>query len=84
MSDIPLFSVRLNRRAFLGASALGALAVSACTTTDVAPPPDAAPPSDPAFGDAASMYAARVDEGYQLPAIPVAKVDPKFLRQDRG
>ncbi|MER9891470.1 L,D-transpeptidase [Mesorhizobium sp. M0119] len=83
MSDIPLFFERLNRRAFLGASALGAasVALSACTTTDVAAPPVTAAPSDPAFGDAASMYAARVDEGYQLPAIPVAKVDPKFVRQ---
>jgi lipoprotein-anchoring transpeptidase ErfK/SrfK len=85
MSDNPLFSERLNRRAFLGASALGAasVALSACTTTDVAPPPVAAPPppSDSAFGAAESMYAARVDEGYQLPAIPISKLDPKFVRQ---
>jgi len=85
MSDNPLFSERLNRRAFLGASALGAasVALSACTTTDVAPPPVEAPPppSDSAFGAAESMYAARVDEGYQLPAIPISKLDPKFVRQ---
>lgn len=85
MSDNPLFSERLNRRAFLGASALGAasVALSACTTTDVAPPPVVAPPppSDSAFGAAESMYAARVDEGYQLPAIPISKLDPKFVRQ---
>ena len=84
MSDIPLFFERLNRRSFLGASALGAasVALSACTTTEVVtPPPVAAPPSDPAFGDTATMYTARIDEGYQLPAIPVAKIDPKFVRQ---
>ncbi|TIX10578.1 MAG: twin-arginine translocation signal domain-containing protein, partial [Mesorhizobium sp.] len=84
MSDTVLFPERLNRRAFLGASALGAasVALSACTTTDVAPPAAAPPPpSDSAFGAAESMYAARVDEGYQLPAIPVAKLDPKFVRQ---
>ena len=83
MSDIPLFFKRLNRRSFLGASALGAasVALSACTTTEVVTPPVAAPPSDPAFGDVATMYEARVDEGYQLPAIPVAKMDPKFVRQ---
>ncbi|MGC5843108.1 L,D-transpeptidase [Mesorhizobium abyssinicae] len=84
MSDSPLFFERLNRRAFLGASALGAasVALSACTTTDVAPPAAAPPPpSDSAFGAAESMYAARVDEGYQLPAIPVDKLDPKFVRQ---
>ncbi len=28
-----------------------------------------------------AMYAARVDEGFQLPAIPIAKIDPKYLRQ---
>src|SRR4051794_26929058 len=84
MSDIPLFSERLNRRAFLSASALSAaaMALSACSTTDVAPPPPvAAAPPDAAFGDAASMYAARTDEGYQLPAIPVTKLDSKFVRQ---
>ncbi|ANT52525.1 L,D-transpeptidase [Mesorhizobium amorphae] len=86
MSDSPLFFERLNRRAFLGASALGAasVALSACTTTDVVTPPPVAappPPSESAFGAAASMYAARVDEGYQLPAIPVDKLDPKFVRQ---
>lgn len=86
MSGNPLFSERLNRRAFLGASALGAasVALSACTTTDVVPPPAAAPPpppSDSAFDAAESMYAARVDEGYQLPAIPISKLDPKFVRQ---
>jgi lipoprotein-anchoring transpeptidase ErfK/SrfK len=77
-----LFPDNMNRRAFLGASAAGmsALALSACTTTDVAPPPKAAP-ADPGFGDAVSMYAARVDEGHQLPAIPVERIDPKFLRQ---
>ncbi|ESZ52290.1 L,D-transpeptidase [Mesorhizobium sp. RSR565B] len=86
MSDNPLFSERLNRRAFLGASTLGAaaMALSACTTTDVAavpPTPAPAPAPEPAFGDAATMYSARVDEGFSLPAIPVAKLDPKFVRQ---
>ncbi|TGP39696.1 L,D-transpeptidase, partial [bacterium M00.F.Ca.ET.229.01.1.1] len=62
------------------------LTLSACTTTDVAPPtaapaPPSAAPSEPALGDTASMYAARTDEGYQLPAIPVAKLDPRFVRQ---
>lgn len=85
MSDNPLFSERLNRRVFLGASALGvaSVALSACTTTDVVVPPAPAPPppSDSAFGAAESMYAARVDEGFSLPAIPVSKLDPKFVRQ---
>ena len=57
MSDNPLFSERLSRRAFLGASALGAasVALSACTTTEVVtPPPVAAAPPEPALGDTAS------------------------------
>jgi lipoprotein-anchoring transpeptidase ErfK/SrfK len=88
MSEFTLLSERLSRRALLVAGGAGAasLALTACTTSDVAPP--AASPSEPAPAvpvpgarDAASMYAARVDEGYQLPAIPVSKLDPKFLRQ---
>jgi len=83
MSDTFDLSGRLNRRAFLGASAAGAsaLALSACTTTDLLTPPPEAAPADPGFGDPRAMYAARVDEGYQLPAIPVDKIDPKFIRQ---
>ncbi|QPC92267.1 L,D-transpeptidase [Mesorhizobium sp. INR15] len=84
MSDSPIFFERLSRRAFLGASALGAasVALSACTTTEVVtPPPVAAAPPGPALGDTATMYTARTDEGFQLPAIPVAKLDPKFVRQ---
>src|SRR5882757_2814699 len=83
MSDNSLFFERLNRRAFLGASALGAasVALSACTTTDVVVPPTPAPAPEPAFGDAATMYSARVDEGFALPAIPISKLDPKFVRQ---
>jgi lipoprotein-anchoring transpeptidase ErfK/SrfK len=78
-----LLSASLHRRAFLGASASGvaAVALSACTTADVAPPIAPAPPADAGLGDPVSMYAARVDEGYQLPAIPIDKVDPKFFRQ---
>ena len=85
MSDFSLLSERLNRRAFIGASAVGAasLALSACTTTDMTPPStEPAPlPADPGTGDPASFYSARVDEGYQLPAIPIDKLDPKFRRQ---
>ena len=67
MSDSPLFSERLNRRAFLGASALGAasMALSACTTTEVVtpPPPVTAAPPDTASGDAAPMTAPRTAAG---------------------
>jgi len=83
MSDNPLFFERLNRRAFLGASALGAasVALSACTTTEVVTPPTPAPAPEPALGDTAAMYSARTDEGFALPAIPISKLDPRFVRQ---
>ena len=83
MTDFELFSRRLDRRGFLGASVAGAtsLALAACTTTDVVTPPVVAEPATPGLCDPASMYAGRVDEGYNLPAIPFDRVDPKFYRQ---
>jgi len=86
MSDFPLSCARLNRRALLGAASAGAASVvlSACTTADVAPPsvaPAEPTPADAGLGDATAMYAARTDEGYQLPAIPIGKLDPRFVRQ---
>ena len=84
MTDFELFSRRLDRRSFLGAGVAGAtsLALAACTTTDVVTPPVVAEtPATPGLGDPATMYAARVDEGYNLPAIPFDRVDPKFYRQ---
>ncbi len=35
----------------------------------------------PNFGNAASLYSARVDGGHQLPAIPWEKIDKRYLRQ---
>ncbi len=71
----------LTRRAFLGAGAAGAasMALSACTMVPDAPP--VAPAPEPGFGDFATMYGPKVDEGYQLPAIPYEKIDPQYLRQ---
>lgn len=82
----PLFT----RRGLLTASAVGfaSLALSACTTTGSGPvasqgkQPLVPPVSvDPAFGSFEAMYAAVQDEGYQLPAIPISKMNKKFLRQ---
>ena len=83
MSYVANPSARLSRRAFIGATAAGAasMALSACTTSDVVQPPVVAAPVDPGLGDPALMYAARVDDGHQLPAIPFQKVDPRFYRQ---
>ena len=36
---------------------------------------------DPAFASYAAMYSAREDDGFQLPAIPIEKMDKRYLRQ---
>lgn len=78
----------LTRRRLLSLSAAGAasLALSACTTfrheISVEPNKPKPPVSvDPAFGSYETMYAPVVDEGYQLPGIPLEKMNRKFLRQ---
>lgn len=79
MSDLP--SGRMNRRAFLAGSAgvaglgmagLPAIEARAQTNQRAALPELVSP---------ARMYAARVDAGHQLPAIPVDKIHPRFVRQ---
>ena len=79
-------SFRLSRRGFLNAAALGAasIAVSACTTTGAARPVEPPPPqpmSNRRSADYATMYAAGQRWGFELPAIPIEKIDPQFLRQ---
>lgn len=80
----------ISRRGFLNLTAAGAAtaALSACATTSggdqavVAPPP--VQPSisvDPAFGDYTTMYSSVVDEGYEIPAIPIKKIPSKYMRQ---
>ncbi|RVD44564.1 L,D-transpeptidase [Mesorhizobium sp. M4A.F.Ca.ET.020.02.1.1] len=83
MSDA---SFRISRRGFLNFTALGAasVAASACTTTGPAPEPAQPPPPayvDPPLGDYETMYGATSDNGFDLPAIPVNKIDHQFLRQ---
>jgi lipoprotein-anchoring transpeptidase ErfK/SrfK len=74
--------VVLSRRGFLGCGALaGSVFLTGCTTTEIATPAAPSAPSDPAFSDPTVTYAARVDQGYQLPAIPIDKMDPRYLRQ---
>jgi lipoprotein-anchoring transpeptidase ErfK/SrfK len=75
-------TTRISRRAFLAGSA--AIAVSACSTTGPGENQLAMRPQtsvDPAFASYASMYSAREDGGFQLPAIPIEKMDRRFLRQ---
>ncbi|MHA6685139.1 L,D-transpeptidase [Mesorhizobium sp. A556] len=76
--------LRMNRRSFLNTAALGAasIAVSACTTTSQAPTEPPQPTySEPPLGGYAEMYGPMVDEGFEIPAIPIQKIDPQFLRQ---
>ena len=85
MSKTAFFSPSISRRAFLNTAALGAasIAVSACTTTSQPPPPGLEPVDvEPQpMGDYATMYGPLIDNGYEIPAIPVQKIDPQFLRQ---
>ena len=36
---------------------------------------------DPIFSDYHQMYAATFDEGYDIPAVPIEEIDPKYYRQ---
>ena len=77
MSDYPLFSSRLNRRDFLGGAAAGAAGIG-LSGFSVGP---AAAQSVPQFPSPSVMYAAVTDGGHKLPAIPIDKLDKRFVRQ---
>ena len=86
---------KLSRRVLLaialtsGASA----ALSACTSDRVRGnsayiPARTLQPVDPqlgadprSFGDPQLIYAASFDEGYDIPAVPINEIDPKYYRQ---
>src|SRR6476620_873974 len=87
---------KLSRRRFLTivAAAGASAALSSCTSVRVRgdsanvqygmlrpaqfPPFSSNPPS---FGDSHLMYAATVDDGYQVPAVPIKEIDPRYYRQ---
>lgn len=77
MSATTPHSPSLGRRGFiLGSSALAAgLALPACTTGG---PGLVAPEPEP---DYATIYGAVTDGGYQLPAIPYGRLEPRLLRR---
>jgi lipoprotein-anchoring transpeptidase ErfK/SrfK len=81
MSNIKA-SPAISRRGFLNVAALGAAtaALSACTTVQ-APPPEIPEPVSPQLERYALMYGPVVDEGYEIPAVPVERIKPQFLRQ---
>lgn len=80
----------LSRRTFLSAigSSTAALALSGCTnvpssnTTRLAverPLPFVTPVVN---ASPREMYAALLDDGHQIPAVPIEKIDPRYLRQE--
>ncbi len=84
-----LTSKHINRRNLLTAASLASasILISACTIAptrrgpesnlrDMQPRPDMS-----AYGSYVSTYAAVVDEGYEIPAVPVDKIDQRYLRQ---
>jgi len=78
----------ISRRQFLATgSAAAALGLSGCASLDRGDRPQQLPGTRPRFGvDPAlagykEMYSARVDGGYELPEIPVDKMDRRNLRQ---
>jgi lipoprotein-anchoring transpeptidase ErfK/SrfK len=74
----------MSRRGFLNTAAIGAasIALAACTTTSQQPI-EPQPPKyvEPPLDDYALMYGPVVDEGYEIPAVPVQKIKRQFLRQ---
>ena len=80
-----IHSPALNRRRLLtGVTALAAsAALSACATSErqTRLPPEIAPEPEPAFGDYAMMYGPVSDNGFDVPGVPVEKIDRQFLRQ---
>ncbi|WP_309084118.1 L,D-transpeptidase [Chelativorans sp.] len=76
----------LSRRAFLSGALAGVAVLSGCANVPSEPPPIAyrpAPPPPPFAPQAASMmYGAIVDNGFEIPAVPVEKIDPRYLRQE--
>jgi lipoprotein-anchoring transpeptidase ErfK/SrfK len=75
---------RLTRRGFLGLAAAGSasFALSACATVEQGPA-YAEPPRGlgPSFGSYVTMYGPMYDEGFEIPAVPIDRMDPQFLRQ---
>jgi lipoprotein-anchoring transpeptidase ErfK/SrfK len=81
---MPFSRARIDRRMLLTGVGAGAasLALSACTTS--APPPrqvEVTPPPAPAITPYAQMYGTTYDGGFELPAVPVDRIDPRYLRQ---
>lgn len=85
MSVNPM-SMRADRRRFLaGAGSLAASFLLASCATRIGPSQGqvsiAPAPVEPELGSYALMYGPMEDEGFQIPAVPIERIDPQFYRQ---
>lgn len=74
---------QVSRRGFLGLAAAGAAAfsLSACATVNTGPAYVEAPEADQRYGSYLTMYGPMFDEGYEIPAVPIERMDARYLRQ---
>lgn len=70
-------SSHLSRRTFVTAALAGAASLSGCVSVPRPVPMlvSTATPVD-------IMYGPLIDEGYEVPLVPIDKIDPRFLRQE--
>lgn len=84
MTEFSNFGGRISRRTFLGGVATGAAGLGLSGIPASAQDQTAARKVSfavPVLESPAAMYAARVDGGHRLPAIPYDKIDKRYLRQ---
>lgn len=87
MTAKPSTQPLMSRRFLLSAGALAAsqVALSACTSIGQRTPPivSSVRPEPEYASDFAypQIYGARVDAGYEIPAVPYREIDPRLLRQ---
>ena len=78
-------SSRLTRRRLLALASAGAASslVAGCASPGATPPPPQSytPPEPRSPETPAAMYAAVLDGGFPIPAVPYEKIDPRLYRQ---
>ncbi|MCR4265311.1 L,D-transpeptidase [Nitratireductor sp. ZSWI3] len=84
MSNSPSAERLLTRRKFLSAGAAGAasLTLSACVSSSGNAPVVEGRVPEPTVTTSSSMYAAVSDAGYDIPAVPFEKINPRYYRQE--
>jgi lipoprotein-anchoring transpeptidase ErfK/SrfK len=86
----PCYEIRMqiSRRTMLAVMATAALPACASNpsrevaSTEGGPLPPLTPfGTEQNFGDPRAIYAAMFDEGYDIPAVPIEQIDPRYYRQ---